>query len=151
MFLFQSIIYIEIYAVLLLATLVPIYAFLVWKIFGTKSDRVKFLTNFKSGCDLNDLFPIFDPLEKYWIVYSWGFRQMIAAIHERGSLSEVITWSIDECYHVSPSPLHPSLKEAWGWDGSLYWQKGLTFQVLSPFTIKVIVKKHCHVSLKKKM
>ena len=98
----------------------------------------------------NDLFSIFDPLEKYWIVDSWGFRQMIAAIHERGSLSEVITWSIDERYHVSPSLLDPSLKDACGWNGSLYWQKGLTFQVLNPFTTQVVVKDRCHVSLKKR-
>ena len=58
---------------------------------------------------------------------------------------------INERYHVSPGLLDPSLKEAWGCDGSLYWQKGLTtLQVLSHFITQVIVKKHCHVSLKQK-
>ena len=92
-------------------------------------------------CDPNDLFSIFDPLEKYWIVDLWGFCQMIAAIHERGSLSEVITWSIDERYHVSPSLLDPSLKDACGWNGSLYIdKKALHSRFLLPLPPKSSLK-----------
>ena len=38
------------YAVLLLAKLVPNYAVLLCKILAQKSSRVHFLKNFKSGC-----------------------------------------------------------------------------------------------------
>ena len=48
-FSFQSIIHSQIYAVLLLAKLVPIYAILFVGFLAQKSGRVNFLTNFKSG------------------------------------------------------------------------------------------------------
>ena len=47
-FSFQSIIHSQIYAVLLLAKLVPIYAILCVGFLAQKSGRVKFWTNFKS-------------------------------------------------------------------------------------------------------
>ena len=46
-FSFQSIIYIEIYAVLLLAKSVPIYTFLVCKVFGTKIRSCKIFDKFQ--------------------------------------------------------------------------------------------------------